>query len=198
MTSNEVNDTTAVSSSSENETRLIATILDTRDGWKRRGYCVPSKARPARIEQYKVPGYSTVYRNRHLFEFDQVYEVSDAVAQQRSSAAELAVITREENMTKAMQTAKITIQLGKTVDDIRELAYLTHGGNYQGDPGEFIWSNRKARNTIRHCLTNYETLWKKINRGRTGQDGYNILRERVDELVDESYPQFAEGMPEVC
>jgi hypothetical protein len=60
----------------------------------------------------------------------------------------------------------------------------------------FLWSNKKARNAIRHCRTNYEEQWAKINRGQTGEEAYNILRERVDELVDEAYPQFADGMSE--
>jgi hypothetical protein len=61
----------------------------------------------------------------------------------------------------------------------------------------FYFCNRKARNAIRHSLTNYEEQWAKINRGVTGDLAYSILRDRVDELVLEAYPQFAEGIPEV-
>jgi len=97
---------------------------------------------------------------------------------------------------KYLEMVELTITRGLSNGEIYELALSTHGGNYLGDPGEFYWSNRKARNSIRHCLTNYEAQWAKINRGFTGDEAYHILRERVDELVDEAYPQFAEGMPE--
>ncbi len=33
---------------------------------------------------------------------------------------------------------------------------------------------------------------EEINRGDTGRDAYEILRKRVDELIDEVYPQFKE------
>jgi hypothetical protein len=89
-----------------------------------------------------------------------------------------------------MTTVELTIVCGTTEEDIRELALLTHGGNYQGDPGPFFWSHTKAINTIRHCLTNYEQQWQKKNRGNTGAKAYNILRKRVDDLVEEAYPQF--------
>jgi hypothetical protein len=101
-----------------------------------------------------------------------------------------------ENMQTAMETVELTIRRGLSNAEIYDLAFLSHGGNYLGDPGPFNWCNQKARNAIRHCLTNYEAHWAKINRGQTGEEAYNILRERVDELVDEAYPQFAEGMPE--
>ena len=170
--------------------------MDTRQGWKAAGYRVPTKAVPVRIEEYLVPGYSTVYRERHLFSADQVVRVSKEEAQRRSRAASKAVVTRMENMEKTMEMVELTIKHGLSNSEIYELAFSTHGGNYQGDAGTFVWSNRKARNAIRHSLTNYEEQWAKINRGFTGEEAYNILRERVDELVDEAYPQFAEGMSE--
>jgi hypothetical protein len=171
--------------------------LRTRAAWKTLGYCVPTKADPTKIEQYLVPGYRSVFRQRHLFSFAQVYEVSPNETRRRTEAAAKSTQTRVVNMQKAMEEVELTVTRGKTNEQIRELALLTHGGNYQGDPGEFIWSNRKARNTIRHVLTNYEAQWNKINRGWTGSEAYNILRTRADALVDEAYPQFAEGMPEV-
>jgi hypothetical protein len=48
-----------------------------------------------------------------------------------------------------------------------------------------------------NCLADREEQWAKMNRGETGQWAYDELRRRVAKLVDETYPQFAEGMPEV-
>jgi hypothetical protein len=172
--------------------------LMTRAAWKEQGYRVPTKATPAEIELYLVPGYRSVYRERHLFSFEQVKKVSKEEADRRSASATLGVITRTLNMEAAMENVALTIVRGMSDREIYDLARATHGGNYAGKPGEFHWSNRKARNAIRHCLTNYESQWAKINRGATGEDAYTILRERVDQLVDEAYPQFAEGMPEVA
>lgn len=110
----------------------------------------------------------------------------------RKASAEKATATRQANMAAAMMEAEIEIIRGKTAQQIRQLAIATHGGNYRGDPGPFVWNNRTARNCIRHNLTNYEQLWSICNRGYTGAEAYNILRARVDALVDEAYPQFAE------
>jgi len=93
-------------------------------------------------------------------------------------------------MVELVEKAEITIQRGWTDKQIENLAQVTHGGNDSGDPGEFCWSNRAAVNCIRHNLTNYEALWKLINRGDTGQEAYELLRERVDELIEEAYPQY--------
>jgi hypothetical protein len=172
-------------------------VLRTRAAWKTLGYCVPTKALPQKIDMYQVPGYTTVFRERHLFAYMQVRPVSEKVKQRRAAAAAKGVSTRVTNMLRAMEEAELTIVRGKTNEEIRDLARMTHGGSYRGDPGEFIWSNRKARNTIRHCLTNYEQQWGRINRGWTGAEAYNILRNRADALVDEAYPQYAAGMPEV-
>ncbi|MES2390140.1 MAG: hypothetical protein V4555_00760 [Acidobacteriota bacterium] len=175
-------------------TRANMSELRTRARWKADGYVVPKAAVPAKVEAYLVPGYRTVYRDRHLFSAKQAQRVDAATTQKRQAAAAKAFETRIENMERSMETAQLTIVRGKSVAEIRDLALITHGGNYAGKPGEFIWSNRKARNTIRHCLTNYESLWAKINRGDTAQEAYAILRSRIDDLVDEAYPQFAEGM----
>jgi hypothetical protein len=172
-------------------------VLRTRAGWKALGYRVPTKAEPDDTEEYLVPGYRSVWRERHLFSFEQVVKVDKKEAKKRSAAAEKGVQTRIENMYRKMETVKLTIVRGKTNSEIYELARRTHGGNYMGDPGEFYWSNRKARNAIRHCLTNYEAQWAAINRGITAQAAYAKLRSRIDDLVDEAYPQFAEGEPEV-
>lgn len=172
-------------------------ILHTRDEWKEKGFRVPTKAQPAAIEPYFVPGYRTVMRERHLFSQEQVVAIDANESKRRSEAARKAVETRIEHMEQAIEEAELRIVAGKSNEEIYELAVDTHGGNYQGDPGGFIWSNRKARDTIRHRLTNYETLWELINRGSTAKFAYQILRARVDALVDETYPQFAEGATEV-
>jgi hypothetical protein len=91
----------------------------------------------------------------------------------------------------AMREAKLTIVRDVSTDEIRRLAFATHGGNYRGEPRPFVWSNRAARNYIRHNLTNYEELWEMCNRGETGQEAYDILRRRLDHLIDQAYPQFA-------
>lgn len=109
----------------------------------------------------------------------------------RRRAAAAAVATRTENMAERMRTVEITIERGLTDEQIHRLAERTHGGNYQGEPGPFSWSNRTARNCIRHNLTNYESLWNLCNRGETGAEAYEILRERVDELICDVYPQYA-------
>ena len=166
-------------------------VLHTRSEWKEKGFRVPTKARPAAREPYFVPGYRTVMRERHLFSREQVVAIDAKETKLRSEAARKAVETRIERMEQAVEEAELTIVAGKSNEEIYELAVYTHGGNYQGDPGQFNWSNRKARDTIRHCLTNYEGLWELINRGPTAEFAYQILRDRVDALVDETYPQFA-------
>jgi hypothetical protein len=171
-------------------------VLRTRAAWKLAGFRVPAKAEPRATEEYLVPGYRNVYRERHLFAADQVIPIDEAEAERRSAAAEKAVETRVKNMNNLMSTVELTIR-GKTNKEIYDLAARTHGGNYRGNPGEFHFSNSKARNAIRHNLTNYEEQWEEINRGVTGGDAYKILRARIDALVDEAYPQYAEGMPEV-
>jgi hypothetical protein len=75
--------------------------------------------------------------------------------------------------------------------------YITHHQPKEAHHGEFHWSNAKARAAIRHNLTSYEELWGLINRGRTGDPAYEILRPRVDALVGEAYPKYAEGKPQV-
>jgi len=108
----------------------------------------------------------------------------------RKDAAASGVRTKIENMNQGMRTVEITIVRGKTRAEIRDLAAATHGGNYAGDPGEFYFDDRVARNCIRHNLTNYEELWSLCNRGDTGREAYKILRERVERLIDEAYPEF--------
>lgn len=110
----------------------------------------------------------------------------------RRLAALQAVETKTDRMEEQMGTVKITIVEGKSKDEIRHLAQSTHGGNYRGEVGEFRWSNRAARNCIRHNLTNYEELWDLCNRGETGEPAFRVLRERVDELIATKYPEFAE------
>jgi hypothetical protein len=112
-------------------------------------------------------------------------------AEDRREAYERAVDTKIRNMNDRIRKAKLTIVPCKTTEQIYRLAMNTHGGNYAGDPGEFNWSDRTARNCIRHNLTNYEELWSLINRGETGSVAYQMLRNRVDKLIDETYPQFA-------
>jgi hypothetical protein len=165
--------------------------------WKALGFRVPTKARPSKTEKYLVPGYSTVMRTRNLYSQEQVVPIDPEKAVQRSQAARKGVTTRIVNMVEAVETAELKITSGWTDQQIYESALNTHGGNYLGDPGEFIWSNKKARNTIRHCLTNYEALWRLVNRGPTAECAYSILRDRVDALVEETYPQFAVDAPEV-
>ena len=112
-------------------------------------------------------------------------------ANARKQAAHLGVETRVDNMVENMGSVAITIKRGLTTEQVWDLAKRTHGGNYEGEPGPFCRSNRTARNCIRHCLTNYERLWAVCNRGETGREAYEVLRERVDDLIDEAYPQFA-------
>lgn len=112
-------------------------------------------------------------------------------ADARKQAAGRGVETRVASMVDKMRSATITIRRGLTTEQVWDLAARTHGGNYDGEPGPFRRSNRTARNCIRHCLTNYEALWTICNRGETGQEAYDVLRARVDDVVDEAYPQFA-------
>jgi hypothetical protein len=100
------------------------------------------------------------------------------------------VATKIDNMIQRVIDAEITIERGWTTDQIYHLAISTHGGNYEGDPGEFRWSDRTAINCIRHNLTNYEALWKLINRGESAEQAYELLKERVDDEILEAYPQF--------
>ncbi len=111
-------------------------------------------------------------------------------AADRRDSATLGVATKTANMLKWMQSAELTIIRGKSREEIKRLAIATHGGNYMGDPGEFTWSNRIAINCIRHNMTNYESLWAICNRGDTGQPAYDCLRERIDALITETYPEY--------
>jgi predicted CoA-binding protein len=159
--------------------------------WQKMGYRVPTKAQPTGSEEYRVPNYRTVYRTRYLYSFNQVVPIDPVQAARRSEAAAKGVETRIANMEEAARTCELWIQEGLSNDDIYSLALATHGGNYRGKPGEFIWCFRTARNCIRHNLTNYEHLWSLINRGDTAQGAYDILRHRVDKLVDATYPRYA-------
>jgi hypothetical protein len=106
--------------------------------------------------------------------------------------------SKTERMQKEheMEKAELTIQRGLTNDAIYNLA--RDSWQDRNPNATFFWSNHVARNAIRHCLTNYESQWFKINPlGPPGIGAYNILRTRVDRLCDEAYPQFAENMPEV-
>jgi len=126
----------------------------------------------------------------HRIEKTKRFLAWQAKTEKRKAAARSAVTTRISRMQESMETSELIIQRGWTDEQIYALAVRTHGGNYAGDPGEFRWSKRTARNCIRHNLTNYEQLWRRINRGQTGEQAYQILRERMDKLIDEAYPQF--------
>jgi hypothetical protein len=128
-----------------------------------------------------------VHRVEKTKRFQSWKEGTDA----RKQRARRGVETRVDNMVQKMSNARITIKRGLTTEQVWDLAERTHGGNYQGDPGPFRRSNRAAKNCVRHCLTNYEELWAICNRDQTGREGYEVLRERVDDLIDEAYPQFA-------
>lgn len=110
----------------------------------------------------------------------------------RRASSQKAVRTRISNMEQRMRDAELTIDATKTTREIYEIARRTYNGNYRGDRGSFYWSHRQAINTIRHRLTNYEQLWDICNRGDTGEDAYFVLRERVDDLISKTYPQFDE------
>ncbi|MGB8478186.1 MAG: hypothetical protein WCE63_05010 [Acidobacteriaceae bacterium] len=90
-----------------------------------------------------------------------------ATGEKRAASVAKAVATRIANMEAAMTTVDLKIVTGKTDAEIHDWPLISHGGNYQGRVGEFRWSNRTARNAIRHNLTNYERLWRRINRGPT-------------------------------
>jgi hypothetical protein len=175
----------------------VAPPLRGKTAWKELGFRVPTTAIPRATEQYLVPNYSSVYRTRYLYAQDQVVPIDPPAAARRAEAAQRAVTTRRQHMEQAMRNVSLTITRGWTPGQVLSLAISTHGGNYQGDLGPFRWSNRAARNAIRHNLTNYERLWSRINRGYTGEAAYEILRSRVDALVAEAYPEYSEGTPEV-
>lgn len=110
-----------------------------------------------------------------------------AKAESRREAAAKAVATRAANITEACEQAEIEVRV-LSYDELKELSLDTHGGNYEGEPGEWYWSLWTARNCARHCCTNYEALWSETNRGETGREGYEVLRERADAAIDEAYP----------
>lgn len=116
-----------------------------------------------------------------------------AGAESRKNRSARGVSTRVNNISEGMRNATLTIERGLSKNQIYDLAIRTHGGNYAGNPGEFVWSNRTARNCIRHNLTNYEELWALTNRGSTGRLAYEELRSRVDKLIGEAYPEYAES-----
>ncbi len=131
----------------------------------------------------KLWGKSRVHRVEKTKRFLSWKEGADA----RKQAAEHGVETRVDNMVERMRGTTIAIERGLTTAEVWDLAERTHGGNYEGDPGPFRRSNRTAKNCIRHCLTNNEALWAICNRGETGREAYAVLRERVDDLIDEAY-----------
>ena len=93
---------------------------------------------------------------------------------------------------KEMAAAHLTIKRGLSN---RAIYNLARESRHDYDSA-FYWCNRVGRNAIRHCLTNYEELHAQLPFAPEGAV-YNTLRVRVDLLVDETYPQFAEGQPEV-
>ena len=162
--------------------------------WKSMGFRVPTKAKPYKRELYLVPGFSTVYRTRYLYARDQVIPIDREQFKRRSTAAQQAAITRSQNTVKRMEEVEITIISGYSYAQVWELALDTHGKNYLGNPGEFNWCDRTARNAIRHNLTNYEKLLKRCNNSDEGRLAYLVLRGRIDILVDETYPEYAEHL----
>ncbi len=152
--------------------RKFRDSLLTRSAWKELGYSVPTKAEPAKIEEYLVPGYRRVYRDRHLFSFIQVNKVSASVKSKRESAAVKAIQTRTRNMEQAMEMVELTFVSGLSDDKIRNLAILTHGGNYQGKVGEFMWSNRTARNVTQFVTTS--PTMRNTGHGLTGGRRRNV------------------------
>ena len=112
-------------------------------------------------------------------------------AEDRKGSAVDGVQTRQSHMEEQVSEAEITIDPGWSEERLKALSLSTHGGNYEGEPrGEWHWNNRTARNTIRHCLTNYEDLWKLINRGKTSEPAYRLLSEKVEALIDATYPKY--------
>jgi hypothetical protein len=112
----------------------------------------------------------------------------------RAQLAKRGVSSRVESMIAVMGKVEIEIDSDWRTDQIRKAAqaeYLTRQID-RGYTTEFFWSKRAARNFIRRRLTNYEALWSLCNRGETGGPAYAILRSRVDALINEVYPQFAE------
>jgi len=150
---------------------------------------------PDEILHRRGGGTINIYRAARVNAAEQSDEFARLLAEAapRKAAAAKAVDTKMQNMVEHIKTAKLEIIPNKTDSEIHDLAYLTHGGRYQGKLGEFRWSNHVARNCIRHNLTNYEELWDLINRGYTGQKAYDILRKRIDALVDKTYPRYADA-----
>lgn len=153
-----------------------------------------TKANP----HYRAGPPMRLYLVPRIVEIEGTNEFQDWFAQsaRRKEATSKGVETKIQNMVEFARRVPLTIEPGLTDDEIYQLARSTHGGNYAGDPGFFVWSNKTARNCIRHNLTNYEELWAHINRGYTGETAYRILRRRIDKLVKQTYPQFAKDEPE--
>ncbi|GEM_PF-1862292 len=95
--------------------------------------------------------------------------------------------TRARNIADVCRQAEVKVVV-LPYQRVKELSAATHGGNYMGDPGPWTWSYRAALNCVRHCCTNYEALWQLTNRGSTGEDGYWVLRDRVDTAIEDAYP----------
>ncbi len=176
----------------------LYSVSDLRErGWTdtaiKRFLLVPDDTRPnPRYSQKGAPMKFWLKLRVHRTEKTKRFLAWKAGVPDRKAAAERAVATRISTMENEMETVEITIRRGLTDKQICDLAAGTHGGNYEGETGEFRWSNRTARNCIRHNLTNYEHLWKRFNRGETGRSAYEILRKRVDALIDQVYPQFSD------
>lgn len=68
-------------STSSLEPEINLDVMHTREPWKVLAYRVPTKAKPADIGWYTVPGYRCVKRERRRFRRPQVYAIDVAMAE---------------------------------------------------------------------------------------------------------------------
>ncbi len=139
----------------------------------------------------KSPPMSLYLRTRvEQVERDEAFKAAMERTERRKDGAQMAVATRAATIKARCEQVQIKVEV-VSYREVKRLSMATHGGNYEGDPGEWRWNYRAAMSCVRHCLTNYEALWALCNRGFTGQGGYEVLRDRVDDAIMERYPWLA-------
>lgn len=166
-----------------------APVLKTRDAWKAAGFRVPTKAKPAKLEQYLVPGYRTVYRTRHLYSQDQVIEVSQAESMRRREAGLKAAETSARKTMEYAASCPIDVKVVSEAE-LQSTSIATYLGSYEGYREYPGFGPRQAVNCLRHNYTRYEKHLAWLD-GRVASDAaYLKLKRRVLDAIAVAYPQY--------
>jgi hypothetical protein len=150
----------------------ISTLVLSRPEWEERGYCIPHGTDHDHI--VRVEGR---YQRRYAY--------SRAIPARTPKPA-------RKTQREPVASLTVTIERDLTVAQVYALASLSHRGDTP-----FMWSNSVARTAILENLTDYRERLESISGGCMRGTSRVMLRQRAEELIDEAYPMFAPGMPEV-